>query len=283
MNSDSWTDLVPTVAKPAVYAYQYRHAIHDQWIKGLIKLGKGSSDVIVTGRPGAGKSVLAAHYHGEANSLDWKLPETSNDVEVKPITIGDWTKIVSIVPGQNTTERAKSLDLALNSNGSLEGIIHVVDWGYTAVRDNSIRKSMVEHKGLYNVSKVRDHNLELELEEFKRLIDHVKLSKSNGRGPKWIAIVVNKVDLYEADIENAKQYYHPDCGSVFANVIEGLYQAIGKANIKVIAIPVCAQPESFEWNGEKVTSQIDSVMKQRNYLRAFVDNMALLQSSTEKK
>ncbi|EJL6847738.1 hypothetical protein [Vibrio cholerae] len=282
MNSESWTDLVPTVAKPVVYAYQYRHAIHEHWIKALIKLGKGSYDVIVTGRPGAGKSVLAAHYHGEANSLDWKLPETSNDVEVKPITIGDWTKIVSVVPGQNNAERAKALDLALNSNESLEGIIHVVDWGYTAVRDDTVKNSMIERRGLDCVSKVRDHNLELELEEFKRLLESVKLSKSNGRGPKWIAIAVNKVDLYEANIEDAKQYYHPECGSVFADVVTELYQTIGKANIKVIAIPVCAQPEEFEWNGEKVTSQIDSVTKQRNYLRIFVDNMALLQSSTEK-
>ncbi|NNN64377.1 GTPase domain-containing protein [Vibrio sp. 2-1(7)] len=282
MNSESWTDLVPTVAQPVVYAYQYRHAIHEHWIKALIKLGKGSADVIVTGRPGAGKSVLAAHYHGEANSLDWQLPGTSNEVEVKPITIGDWTKLVSVIPGQNNAERAKALDLALNSSDSLEGIIHVVDWGYTAVRDDSIRKTMVEHKELDSVSKVRDHNLQIELEEFKRLLESVKLSKSNRRGPNWIAIAVNKVDLYESSVEDAKQYYHPDCGSVFADVITELYQAIGKANIKVIAIPVCAQPEAFEWNGEKVTSQIDSVTKQRNYLRVFVDNMALLQSSTEK-
>ncbi|MGY3965092.1 hypothetical protein [Aeromonas veronii] len=282
MIDDSWTELVPTVAKPAVYAYKYRHAIHEQWIKALVMLGKGSADVIVTGRPGAGKSVLAAHYHGEANSLDWKLPEPSADVEIKPITIGDWTKIVSVIPGQNSTERAKALDTALNSTDALEGIIHVVDWGYTAVRDDAIRMSMIESKGLDTVSKVRDHNLELELQEFKRLLEAVKLSISNGRGPKWIAIAVNKVDLYESSITEAKKYYHPNCGSVFAEAIKDLYETVGSSNVKVLSIPVCAQPEAFEWNKEKVTPQIDSVMKQRNYLRVFVDNMALLQLSTER-
>lgn len=281
MTCGDLTDLVP-VARPAVYVYKYRHAIQACWIKALIKLGKGCTDVLVTGRPGAGKSVLAAHYHGEANSLDWTPPDTSSDVEIKPIAIGEWTKIVSVVPGQNNSERARALDLALNNNDSLDGIIHVVDWGYTAVRDDSIKKSMIEHRGLDTIDKVRAHNIELEVEEFKKIIESIKLSKMSGRGPKWIAIAINKVDLYETDIGNATQYYHPECGSPFAKVITDLYETIGKANIKVVAIPVCAQPESFEWNSEKAIPQIDSVTKQRNYLRHFIDKMALLQSTTVK-
>lgn len=281
MAYDNLTDLVPVV-KPAVYAYKYRHAIQAYWVKTLITLGKGCTDVLITGRPGAGKSVLAAHYHGEANSLDWTLPDTSSDVEIKPIAIGEWTKIVSVVPGQNNSERAKALDLALNNNDSLDGIIHVVDWGYTAVRDDSIKKSMIEHKGLDTIDKVRTHNLELEIEEFKKIIESIKISKLNSRGPKWIAIAINKVDLYETNIGNAAHYYHPDCGSPFAKVITDLHETVGKANIKVVVIPVCAQPESFEWNGEKTIPQIDSVTKQRNYLRQFIDQMALLQLTTVK-
>lgn len=281
MAYDNLTDLVP-VARPAVYVYKNRHAIQAYWVKTLIVLGKGCTDVLITGRPGAGKSVLAAHYHGEANNLDWTLPDTSSDVEIKPIAIGEWTKIVSVVPGQNNSERAKALDLALNDNDSLDGIIHVVDWGYTAVRDDSIKKSMIEHRGLDTIDKVRTHNLELEVEEFKKIIESIKISKMNNRGPKWIAIAINKVDLYETDIKNAAQYYHPDCGSPFAKVITDLYETIGKTNIKVVVIPVCAQPESFEWNTEKAIPQIDSVTKQRNYLRQFIDKMAWLQSTTVK-
>lgn len=281
MAYDNLTDLVPVV-RPAVYVYKNRHAIQAYWVKTLIVLGKGCTDVLITGRPGAGKSVLAAHYHGEANNLDWTLPDTSSDVEIKPIAIGEWTKIVSVVPGQNNSERAKALDLALNDNDSLDGIIHVVDWGYTAVRDDSIKKSMIEHRGLDTIDKVRTHNLELEVEEFKKIIESIKISKMNNRGPKWIAIAINKVDLYETDIKNAAQYYHPDCGSPFAKVITDLYETIGKTNIKVIVIPVCAQPESFEWNNEKAIPQIDSVTKQRNYLRQFIDKMAWLQSTTVK-
>lgn len=282
MSGDSWTDLVIPAIKPAVYVYKYRHAIQEYWIKALIKIGKGNADVIVTGRGGAGKSVLSSHYHGEANSLDWKLPDTSRDVEIKPITIGEWTKIVSVIPGQDNAERAKALDTALNRSESLDGIIHVVDWGYTAIRDDSVKKSMVDDKGLDTVDKVRDHNLKLEFRDFERLLDSVKLSIRNERGPKWLVIAVNKVDLYESTLDAAKQYYHPACGGPFSEAIEELYSAVGKDNIKVVCVPVCAQPEAFEWNKQKVTSQIDSVTKQRNYLRRFVDDLALLQSSVEK-
>jgi len=282
MSDDSWTEIVPGVAKPVVYAYKYRHSIQEYWVKMLIKIGKGSPDVLFTGRSGVGKSVLASHYHGEANSLDWVLPDISQSVEIKPITIGDWTKIVSVIPGQDTEERVQALDTALNRSESLEGIVHVVDWGYTAIRNEGIRLDMVSKKNIDSVEKVRAHNLDIELAEFKSLLENVKLSIRNGRGPKWIVIAVNKLDLYESTLDDAKLYYHPDCSGPFSEVIDELYKAVGKDNIKVMCIPVCAQPETFEWNGEQVTSEIDSVTKQRNYLRRFVDKLAQLQSSVEK-
>lgn len=282
MSQDSWTDLFPAPVKPAVYAYKYRHKIQEYWTKALVQLGKGSADVIVTGRGGAGKSVLASHYHGEANNLDWQLPATSNDVEVKPIAIGDWTKIVSVIPGQDTAERTQAIDEVFNKNEALEGIIHVVDWGYTAVRDETVRKVMMTTKGIDTIQKLRDHNLQLELQDFKDLLVDVKRSIRKKKGPKWIVIAVNKVDLYESTIDDAKNYYHPECGGPFSLLIDELYSVIGKDNIKVICVPVCAQPESFEWNGQKVCSEIDSVTKQRNYLRMFVDQLALLQSSVDK-
>jgi hypothetical protein len=282
MSNDSWIDLVPSVAKPVVYAYKYRHTIQQYWVKTLVKAGSENADVIVTGLAGAGKSVLASHYSGEASSLGWALPNTSNDVEIKPITIGAWTKIVSVVPGQDNAERARVLDYALNQSDSLEGIIHVVDWGYTTLRDDSVRKSMVDVRKIDTVDKFREHNLQRELREFEELLGNVKQSIRNGRGPKWIVIAVSKIDLYESTLDDAQQYYHPGCGGPFSRLVESFYSAVGKDNIQVVCTPVCAQPEAFEWNGHKVTSQIDSVTKQRNYLRQFVDSLALLQSSVEK-
>ena len=273
-----WSDLIPSIAKPAVYAYKYRKLIQEYWKRAQVKVGLGAPDIIVTGRSGTGKSVLASHFHGEANSLDWAEPGTSPDVEIKPITIGDWTKIVHVIPGQNNSERARSLDLALNKTEGLSGIIHVVDWGYTAIRDNVIRSEMVEREGISSIDELRNRNLSLELEDFESMLDKISMSIANGRGPKWIVLAVNKIDLYECVMDEAKKYYHPQCEGKFSKKINTLYQIVGKNNIKIHCIPVCSMPEPFHWNNESVSSQIDSVTRQRNYLRLFIDQIAQLQN-----
>lgn len=278
---DSWTDLVPVVAKPAIYAYKYRKLIHEYWKKVQVKVGFGTPTVIITGRPGSGKSVLASHYHGEANNLDWTEPGTSADVEIKPIAIGDWTKIVAVIPGQNSAERARALDETLNKTSELEGIIHVVDWGYTAIRESAIKRDMIKKKGIDTIEKIRAHNLELELKDFDSMLEKISMSIANGRGPKWLVIAVNKVDLFEKEIHEAEEYYHPSCSGVFSHRIKSFYEVVGSHNIKIKCLPVFSMPESYVWNTDTVSSQIDSFRKLRNYLRTFIDQIAEIQNGAK--
>ena len=280
-DNESWTDLVPVIAKPVVYAYKYRRFIQEYWKKAQVKVGLGKPSVIVTGRAGVGKSVLVSHYHGEANTQDWNETGTSSDVEIKPITIGDWTKIVAVIPGQNSPERARSLDAALNKTNDLDGVIHVVDWGYTSIRESAIRNEMIESKGIDTLDKIREHHLALELKDFELMLERLSMSISNGRGPKWLVIAVNKVDLFEKDLSKVEQYYSPSCTSEFSKKIQSFYNTIGSHNIKIITVPVCPMPESFEWNGHIVSPQVDSITKQRNYLRVFIEQISVLQSGVQ--
>ena len=278
IENESWAELAPTIVKPIVYAYKYRKLIQDHWKKIQVKVGLGTPSVIITGRAGVGKSVLASHYHGEANAQDWNEPGTSSDVEIKPITIGDWTEIVAVIPGQNSLERARALDDALNITAELDGVIHVVDWGFTSIRESAVKREMIEVKGIDSIEKIRKHHLALELNDFESMLDKLAMSISNGRGPKWLAIAVNKVDLFEKDLLKAEQYYNPSCTSEFTDKINTFYQTVGTNSIKIIALPVCPMPEPFEWNTITVAPQIDSITRQRNYLRVFIDKVALLQN-----
>lgn len=278
MTTESWTNLVPAVAKPVVYAYKYRKFIQEYWKKVQVKVGLGKPSVIITGRAGVGKSVLASHYHGEANKQDWNESGTSSDVEIKPITIGEWTKIVAVIPGQNSLERTRALDDALNKADELDGVIHVVDWGYTSIRESAVKKEMIESKGIDSVDKIRKHHLYLELNDFESMLDKLAMSISNGRGPKWLVIAVNKVDLFENDLLEAERYYSPLCTSEFTDKINSFLKVIGTNNIKIVHLPVCPMPEPFEWNGEVITPQIDSITRQRNYLRFFIEKLSLLQN-----
>jgi len=226
-----------------------------------------------------GKSILASHWHGEANSLDWVVPDTSSDVEIKPISIGDWTKIVSVIPGQESNERLIALNAAFAQGSRLEGVIHVVDWGYTTIRDSAVKKEMVA-RGIDSIRALRKHNMALELDEFKYLAEQIKTANARGVGPKWLVVAVNKIDLYESKHEDAKQYYHPSCSGDFSHLIGGLCDWVGTSNLKVACLPVCAMPEPFTWNEKTKKSEIDSVTRQRSYMRKFIDDVALLQNGT---
>lgn len=273
-----WTDVAPVVVRPLIYAYKFRGAIQSFW-KGLqVKAGLGSISVIITGRAGVGKSVLASHYHGEANTLDWNEPGTSSDVEIKPIKIGDWTKIVSVIPGQNTAERAHALDKAINKTALLDGVIHVVDWGFTSIRDAAVKSDMIEIMGIDSIAKVREHNLALELKDFESTLDKLEMSILNKRGPKWIVIAVNKADLYHEDLKNAERYYSPDCISPFADKIKSFYERVGKFNVKIIHLPMSSMPAAFEWNNTSIAPHENSNNMKRNYLRLFIEKIASLQN-----
>lgn len=275
--NEPWANLIPTVAKPVVYAYQYRKFIQNYWKRAQVKLGLGKPSVIITGRAGAGKSVLASHYHGEANTQDWNEPGTSTDVEIKPITIGDWTKIVAVIPGQSSLERAKALGQA----NELDGVIHVVDWGFTSIRESAVKREMIERKGIDSIEKIREHNLNLELKDFELMLDKLSISISNKKGPKWIVIAVNKVDLFEKDLLEAEKYYNPLCTSKFTDIVKSFYETVGKNNVDIIHLPVCPMPESFEWNNIIIKPQIDSITRQRNYLRVFIDKLSVLQNRVD--
>lgn len=274
-------DLLPSPVQPAIYAYKHRHFIQEHWKKLQIAMGIGKPNIVVTGRAGVGKSVLVSHYHGEANKLDWKNPESSPDVEIKPIPVGEWTKIVHVVPGQHGKERSVALDNALNQHNALEGIIHVVDWGFTSIRDDVVKEELL-NRGVDTIEKLRQVNLQHEIDDLKLMMDRIAISISSGRGPKWLIIAINKIDLFEDSIESATKYYDPRHGDSFGKEISSLLRIVGENNLKVCCIPVCASPEPYSWGSEVSKSQIDSIMKYKGYLKRFVDSVALIQKSTER-
>lgn len=276
----NWLDLVSDAAhhatpvlKPITYAYKYRHEIQKYWTHMLVALNKGEPDVVVTGTAGAGKSVLMSTYHGEANQLDWREPGISVKTEVKPIGIGEWTKIVHVVPGQDTFEKTEALDRAFSRTKDLKGVIHVVDWGYTTLRDPAVRAAMV-NSGIKTIDDLRAFSLKKELEEFKDVCSQIRRSVALKRGPKWLVIAVNKADLYLDRLDQAQAYYHLDLQSDFNKILTDLRLSLGKDNLKCVAIPVCSFPSKFEWAGTTARPQTDSVEQQRAFMRHFIDEVA---------
>ncbi|HFG2121742.1 TPA: GTPase domain-containing protein [Vibrio cholerae] len=268
-----WTDFLPTAVSAPIKVYQNQSLITKWWKKLLVHIDKGNTNVIVTGAAGAGKTVLTMCLHGEVKDHEWEEPQSSKSVEKEAISIGDWTKIFTVIPGQDMKEREIALNESFNKHQDLDGVIHVVDFGYTTIRSSVAESQMIE-SGTDSIAAIRDFNLNKELEEFKRLSDWIVNANANGRGPNWLVIAVNKADLYLDDLDDAKAYYHPDGSGPFKELLDSLMKRVGSNALTVKVVPVCPKPKPFTWGEEKVLPKLVSFEEPTEYMKNFVSMVA---------
>ena len=268
---------VSTTGRIAYFAYTQRQLIQEYWKKLLVWSGKSKTNVLVLGAAGAGKSVLIASWNGEANKSEWQPPGPSSSAETSPISIGNWTQVVRVLPGQMSEQRELGLAEAFQAHQELEGIIYVVDWGYTTIRDKAA-KLLLQNNGLTTIELIRKKHLADELAEFRRVLSHIRTSIATKKRPKWLAITLNKSDLYSDRLEEAELYYSPEGNSEFAKEINSFLSDIGKANIFIDFIPVCTQFENYQWGSEIQKTQITSQQEVRGYLKQFIERLSILAS-----
>ncbi|WP_288878055.1 hypothetical protein [uncultured Citrobacter sp.] len=272
-----WTDLLPTAVRAPIAIYKNKSNLNRWWKKLLVYIGTGDTNVVVTGGAGAGKTVLTTCHHGEVKDHEWKEPDASTMVERKAITVGEWTKVFSVVPGQDIHAREVALNEAFHKHSNLEGVVHVVDYGYTTIRASVVREKLVK-SGIDTIQAIRDYNLGLELEEFKRVCDLIANACANGRGPKWIIIAVNKADLFLPELDQAKEYYHPDGSGPFVETLNRLMTRVGSNHLKCRVIPVCPKPKPYEWAGKMLKPALVTYAEPADYMKNFVSIMAEVSS-----
>ncbi len=257
MEIEKWSDIAPSFIKVPITAYKYRTLIQKWWKKSLAYANLGDTNIVVLGRPSVGKSVMMAYLYRESNDLSWKLPLASKDVETGTLTLGDWTKLIRVVPGQDLTKRYKGINEAFNQHQQLEGVIYVANWGYTDVWNVTQKEQMIEN-GVDNIEKLRITNLAGELEDFKFICKKIQETFAIGKAPKWLAIVVNKADLFfdKNELDTAQAYYHPKGDSDFSKIIQQLMEQVGEQRLKCACIPLCSYEKDLEWNGDTVKTNL---------------------------
>lgn len=276
MSIEKWSDIAPSLVKLPITAYKHRKLIQHWWTKLVLAVGRGNTNVVVVGRPSVGKSVLVSNLYGEANDLAWQLPDTSTQVESKAIPLGAWTKVVRVIPGQTSGERYKGIDEAFNQHDHLEGILYVVDWGYTNVRDNIIREVMIKERNIKTIAALRKFNLHNELEDFKLICAKIREAYACGRGPKWLLIVVNKADLFFPKLDQAQAYYHPHLNSPFTRILQETVKVVGEKNLQCAAVPVCSWETDLIWGEKRVKSNIGGTKNRRTLLKNLIQQVAVL-------
>jgi GTPase SAR1 family protein len=269
-----WSELLPTVLKLPVNAYKNRELIQKLWTKFQVFCNSGSTDIVILGRPAVGKSLFCSHLYGETTNLGYDLPRTSKDVETKAISLGKWTEIVRVIPGQATRERIGALANIFEADEVPDGIIYVVDWGYTDPRDSVVKNTMINDEGIDTVEKLREFNLQLELEDFAEVLKLIKETYVKRKGPKWIIIAVNKVDLYFDKINSAQKYYSSGNTSPFSILLDETLSHIGKLNVKCKVVPISSWQSDLEWNKETVKTNIGGTENIKGLTLNFVNEIA---------
>lgn len=276
MKIENWSDIAPSFIKVPLNAYKYRHFLQKWWKNFLVYTNRGDTNIVIVGRPSVGKSVMASYLYGETNNLSWELPDTSKGVESNAFTLGDWTNIVRVIPGQTTNERYLGLNEAFSKSSKLEGIIYVADWGFTDVRDKIVKQQMIEKEDLDTIKAIRDFNLKLELEDFKIICKEIEKAFALGKAPKWLLIIVNKVDLFfeNKTLNLAQKYYHPKGNSAFSKVVQSTINIVGEQRLKCTSIPLCSFEKDFVWNKEKVVTKIGGEGNRKALMKHFFTTIA---------
>lgn len=278
MEEIDWVEIVPDTLKFPYKIYKNRKVIHKYWTIARTFLDIGPTNIAVFGRPNVGKTVMLDYLMGESMNIKYDLPGASKLVERKPVFFDGKTRKVKILPGQTMLERHKGVDEVFGKKNKLDGIIYVVDFGFTDVRDNIVKRTLIKEVGIENIDDLRKYNLNAELTDFKDLCSHIKRASAVGNRPKWICVVANKCDLFfeESLLSEAESYYHRSSKSEFALVVDDLLNSIGGDSVKYSAKPLCSFKKSFEWNGDIKVSSITEEQERKALAMHFfktIDNL----------
>lgn len=255
---------------PALTAYRHRTDLKEMLTGGLARLLGKSVSLAFTGMQGAGKTVLLDHLTGKAQGKDYKKPRQSQALE-RGIVKSPGRRIrVAVVPGQNAEPRYVALDQLFHGRQPVQGVVHVVSYGYASTRNEDEAKAMVKELKLSTLAKYAKYQMERELEDLEQTCEAIRASHRKHHAPGWLLLAVDKIDLYHDRLSKAREYYSSMNNSPFTARLRALARQVGEDFFRWEAAPVCGVLEEFIWNSKAEVPQIDQAARDA-YLVQFLE------------
>ncbi|HGV9253472.1 TPA: hypothetical protein ACNOIS_000936 [Klebsiella oxytoca] len=230
------------VIKTAVTSYNSRKTIATLIFKA-VSLAVDSR-VAVTGLPGSGKSYLFAALNQELRDKKMKRPGPSIKGEDEILFLGNGflPKKITIIPGQKMAVSFSLMDKVIN-NKKLQGLMHILDYGYNVPRDKYSHENL-KSMGIATFNQLQENNLNEELDYLEDIVD--RLIQLEHR-PNWFCLILNKVDLYKAS--DAIKHY--TASPKFLSILNKLY-TIFPAEKMALLVPVCCEMSTISYGKKDI-------------------------------
>lgn len=224
-------------------------------LSGLL-LGK-RANIVVTGLAGSGKSVVADRLAGKHNEKYTPPVQRSRDVEtVKRRWLGA-RLVLRVIPGQDYAIRRGAVERWVRGKKPADGVVHVVSNGYASVRDNDTA-AVGAWQGV-DLAQRRRQTLDQELQDLAAVGTAIAAGQhtSRKRRPRWLLVVINKVDLFSDPaglVEAGTHYQAPD--GEFQMTLQRIRQEVGLSNLEIDLLPLSAWQADYSWGSESVKSNL---------------------------
>lgn len=252
---------MPDPVSLAIPAAGAAFANRDDIAKGAAKLsglllGK-RANIVVTGLAGSGKSVVADRLAGKHNEKYTPPVQRSRDVEtVKRRWLGA-RLVLRVIPGQDYAIRRGAVERWVRGKKPADGVVHVVSNGYASVRDNDTA-AVGAWQGI-DLAQRRRQTLDQELQDLAAVGTAIAAGQhtSRKRRPRWLLVVINKVDLFSDPaglVEAGTHYQAPD--GEFQMTLQRIRQEVGLSNLEIDLLPLSAWQADYSWGSESVKSNL---------------------------
>jgi hypothetical protein len=211
--------------------------------------------LVIMGNSGAGKtkiwSVLTKRPYEEESSLveddGYMLRPNS-----KAITL-------STIPGQDCKGRAAAMGRLFGPKTVVDGVIFVACNGFDHIWPTR-RHIVASGLAPYDLESLRARNLRKELSKFGETCDRIieKHMIVPGLSPKWLLVVVNKLDLYWNRRDDAAAYYLPGSGSPFDEIAQDLQSQIGSIAVNYDVLPLATAPADYQFQSNRGSIKVES-------------------------
>ncbi|MDG4787342.1 hypothetical protein O7626_15615 [Micromonospora sp. WMMD1102] len=240
--------------------------------------GLATNPITITGIPGAGKTVF---YEALAQTLRSGAPDSTRSQKIEKhmiqLAANRWRNraAVTVIPGQDSTEREKALDDTMRNGASPHGLVYFTCWGHNRIWYRSDQREVLERLGeggrVVDEDAVRGWHLNKELLDFRTLVDDIIEGRVAER-LRWLIVAVSKVDIYWDRLAEARDYYLPGEQGRHSQFGELLRDLAVETSLRLAVLPMGSRVirHQFLPGLPARTSQLDDA--QLGVLRAHFSN-----------